>query len=75
MNKATQVNCNHCNTMNPLWDFSDIKPDMCNWCYEKKYINTSIRIVCDVCDQEMPRSIKEDGIWVCKDCNRKFPKE
>lgn len=32
-----------------------------------------MKIICDLCEQEKPAK-KSDGIWVCKDCDNKFPK-
>jgi len=30
--------------------------------------------ICDLCD-ERKDATKEDGIWVCKECKKKYPKE
>jgi len=29
--------------------------------------------ICDLCEKEKPAK-KQDGIWVCAECERKYPK-
>ena len=32
------------------------------------------KCICDLCDKEVESATKQDGIWVCQDCNKKYPK-
>jgi len=34
---------------------------------------TKYKIICDICDKEVPAAIKEDNVWVCKVCSNRFP--
>jgi ribosomal protein L37AE/L43A len=31
--------------------------------------------MCDLCERKRDDVEKDDGIWVCKECNVKYPKE
>ena len=31
-------------------------------------------ISCDICDEWVTVVNKQDGIWVCKECDEKYPK-
>jgi len=33
------------------------------------------KVFCDLCDTEVKQAHKEDGIWICPDCDNKYPKE
>ena len=37
------------------------------------YQNSPIRIVCELCELEMNLSTKQNGIWVCPECDKKYP--
>ena len=36
--------------------------------------NKKNRISCELCDEWVTVAFKQDGIWVCKKCNKKFPR-
>jgi len=31
------------------------------------------KIFCDLCEKEVAKAKKEDGIWACKKCKAKYP--
>jgi len=68
--------CVECNEQLDLSHFSDISERTCDDCLNKTYERSaSIRLICDLCDVEMPQSKKTDGIWVCPKCDKKYPDE
>jgi len=34
-----------------------------------------MKIICDLCDKEVPEATKQGGLWVCKKCNNKYPQD
>ena len=33
----------------------------------------ALLIICDLCDRIVESTIKEDGIWICTECAKKYP--
>tara|TARA_R100000152_G_C6680706_1_gene114646 strand:+ start:422 stop:640 length:219 start_codon:yes stop_codon:yes gene_type:complete len=65
--------CIECEEQLPVNKFSDIGERTCDSCMDSSYERSSIRIICDLCDLEMPQSKKDNGIWVCPKCDKKYP--
>lgn len=32
------------------------------------------KVFCDLCDKEVKKAEKQDEIWVCIDCDKKYPR-
>ena len=37
-------------------------------------LQSDAEMICDICDNVVKSAKKEDGIWICPSCEKKYPK-